>query len=152
MLSGIGLDIRFAFRTLRRAPLFTSIAVLSLALGIGANTAIFSLFNQTLLRLLPVKKPGELVVIKSPGPKRGTLSADDGGEGSFSYPIYLDLRNKNAVFDGILARFATVFSVSVRGESERAAGELVSGKYFEVLGVRPALGRAFTDDDNRTAG
>jgi putative ABC transport system permease protein len=145
-------DLRYGIRTLIKNRGFTAVAVLTLALGLGANTAIFSLTDQILLRLLPVEKPEELVVLRSPGPKSGRTWADGDSSASLSYPLYKQVRDNNNVFSGLLARFAVALSVAGEGQTERAEGELVSGNYFEVLGVRPALGRVFTDDDDRVAG
>ena len=146
-------DLRYGLRTLIKNPGFTAVAVLTLALGLGVNTAIFSLTDQILLRQLPVERPQELVILRSPGPKQGRVWSDgDNGAGSFSYPLYKELRDKNNVFAGLLARFAIPLSVAGEGQTERADGELVSGNYFDVLGVRPALGRLFTDDDDRVPG
>lgn len=145
-------DLRYAIRTLIKNPGFSVIAVLTLALGLGANTAIFSLTDQILLRLLPVENPQELVVLRSPGPKSGRTWADGDSAASLSYPIYKILRERNNVFSGLLARFPVSLSVSGEGQTERAEGELVSGNYFDVLGVRPALGRLFTDEDDRVPG
>src|SRR5271154_4011702 len=136
-------DLRYGLRTLGKNPGFTVIAVLTLALGIGANTAIFSLTDQVLLRLLPVRDPKELVVLRSPGPKSGHTSTDGDEAASFSYPLYKDLRDHNEAFSGMLARYSVPLSVSFQGNTERADGELVSGNYFEVLGVPAALGRTF---------
>jgi putative ABC transport system permease protein len=145
-------DLRYGIRTLLKNPGFTIIATLTLALGLGANTAIFSLTDQILLRLLPVEKPEELVLLRSPGPKSGRAWSDGDGAASFSYPLYKAVRDKNNVFAGLIARFAVSLSVSGEGQTERALGELVSGNYFDVLGVRPALGRVFTDDDDKVPG
>ncbi len=145
-------DLRYGARVLIRNPGFTVVAVLTLALGLGANTAIFSLTDQILLRLLPVDKPEELVVLRSPGPKNGRVWADGDGAASFTYPLYKELRDKNNVFAGLLSRFAVSLSVAGEGPTERANGELVSGNYFDVLGVRPAMGRVFTEDDDRVPG
>jgi len=145
-------DLRYGIRHLRTHPGFTLVAVMTLALGIGANTAIFSLTDQILLRLLPVQKPEELVVLRSPGPKTGHVSSDGDDAASFSYPLYKDLRDRNNVFSGLLARYAVSLSVAGEGQTERARGELVSGNYFDVLGVRAALGRVFTNDDDRLPG
>jgi len=145
-------DLRYGFRTLIKNPGFTAVAVLTLALGLGVNTAIFSLTDQILLRLLPVEKPEELVVLRTPGPKQGRIWSDGDSDTSFSYPMYKELRDKNNIFAGLLARFAVPLSVASDGQTERANGELVSGNYFAVLGVRPVLGRVFTDDDDRTPG
>jgi predicted permease len=147
-------DVRFAIRMLLKNPAFTVIAVLTLALGIGANTAIFSLTDQVLLRLLPVVRPQELVILRSPGPRPGHTSSDGNGDDVFSYPLYKDIREQNPVFSGLLARYPdSTLSVSAQGHtSERSTGELVSGNYFEVLGVGPALGRVFTSEDETAPG
>jgi len=145
-------DLRYGARILLKNPGFTLIAVLTLALGIGANTAIFSLTDQILLRLLPVERPEELVVLRSPGPKTGRVSSDGDNAASFSYPMYKALRDRNNAFSGLLARFAVSLSVAGNGQTERADGELVSGNYFEVLGVRAALGRVFNQEDDRAPG
>jgi predicted permease len=145
-------DIRYGFRTLIKNPGFAAVAVLTLALGLGANTAIFSLTDQILLRRLPVERPDELTVLRSPGPKSGHTWSDGDNAASFSYPLYKELRDRNNVFSGLLARFTVPLSVSSDGQTERANGELVSGNYFDVLGVRPALGRVFTEEDDRTIG
>ena len=146
-------DLRLALRMLMKDSGFTAIAILTLALGIGANTAVYSLTDQILLRRLPVRSPDELVVLRMPGPRTGhTWSDIDQGAQSFSYPFYRDLRDRNPVFSGLLARFGVSLSVSAQDRTERAAGELVSGNYFDVLGVRPIAGRFFTSDDDRTPG
>src|SRR5207244_6270853 len=116
-------------------------AVATLALGIGANAAIFALVDRVLLALLPVRNPKELVLLRSPGPAQGHTWSDGDGASSFSYPMYRDLRDSNTVFAGLLAEYPFDATVAARGESERAAGELVSGHHFAVLGVAPALGR-----------
>src|SRR5271163_3798592 len=100
-------DIRFGLRTLAKNPGFTIVAILTLALGIGANAAIFSLTDQVLLRLLPVERPRELVVLSSPGITHGRTWNDIEGGPSFSYPMYKDLRDHNEVFAGLLARYHT---------------------------------------------
>jgi putative ABC transport system permease protein len=145
-------DIQFGLRLLVKSPGFTAIAVITLALGIGANTAIFSLMNQILLRQLPVKNPDELVILRSPGPQSGHVSSDGDSAESFSYPMYKGLRNNNSVFSGILARYTFSASVASHGQTDRASGELVSGNYFEVLGVQPAVGRVFSQEDDRVPG
>ena len=145
-------DLRYGIRTLVKNPGFTVVAVMTLALGLGANTAIFSLTDQILLRLLPVENPKQLVVLRSPGPKQGRAWSDGDSASPFSYPLYKEVRDNNNVFSGLLARFAISLSVAGEGQTERANGELVSGNYFEVLGVRPALGRVFNPDDDRVAG
>lgn len=145
-------DIRFGLRMLAKSPGFTAIAVITLALGIGANTAIFSLMNQILLQRLPVKNPDELVILRAPGPMTGHVSSDGDSAESFSYPMYKGLRDNNSVFSGILARYNFAASVANHGQTDRASGELVSGNYFEVLGVQPAVGRVFSQDDDRVPG
>src|SRR5467141_1260957 len=145
-------DVRYGLRMLAKNPGFTAIAVLTLALGIGANTAIFSLLNQILLRQLPVKDPGELVLLRAPGLKTGHIWSDGDDSESFSYPLYKELRDNNRVFSGIFGRFEFSASIASHGMTERGSGELVTGNYFEVLGVRPALGRVFSQEDDRVPG
>ena len=145
-------DIRFGLRTLAKNPGFTLVAILTLALGIGANAAIFSLTDQVLLRFLPVERPQELVVLHSPGKSHGRTWNDIEGGHSFSYPMYKDLRDRNEVFAGLLARYHVQVSVAGQGQSQLAEGELVSGNYFQVLGVQPALGRVFSSQDETAAG
>jgi predicted permease len=141
-------DIRHALRSLAKNPAFTLIAVLTLALGIGVNTAMFSLTDQVLLRQLPVQNPQQLVVLNSPGIQNGHVSNDSSIPGSsFSYSEYKQLRDNNEVFNGLLARYAIQINVAGQGDSQMANGELVSGNYFQVLGVQPALGRILTSDD-----
>jgi predicted permease len=146
-------DTRYGLRMLIKSPGFTVIAILTLALGIGVNTAIFSLLNQVLLSRLPVRQPEQLVIVSSPGSKQGHVSSDtsDGAE-SFSYPMYKDLRDHNEIMEGFIARFSTSLSITFQGQTERTSGELVSGNYFEVLGVNPAIGRTFTSEDDITPG
>src|ERR1700722_9431124 len=145
-------DIRFGLRTLGKNPGFTIVAILTLALGIGANAAIFSLTDQVLLRLLPVERPRELVVLTSPGVNHGRVWSDIEGGPSFSYPMYKDLRDRNEVFAGLLASFHVQVNVAGHGESQLAEGVLVSGNYFQVLGVRPFLGRVLTSQDETAPG
>ena len=145
-------DIRYGLRMLAKNPGFTTIAVITLALGIGANTAIFSLMNQVLLRRLPVQNPSELVILHNPGPQTGRVSSDGDETESFSYLMYMGLRDRSANFCSMLARSSFSASIASQGQTERARGELVSGNYFEVLGVPPALGRVFTLDDDRVPG
>jgi len=145
-------DVRYGLRMLAKNPGFTCIAVLTLALGIGANTAIFSLLNQVLLRRLPVRKPSELVILKSPGPKRGHVWSDGDDSEIFSYPLYKGLAKNTAVFDGVIARYPFEASIASHGQTERGSGELVTGNYFEVLGVRPVLGRVLSPADDDVQG
>jgi predicted permease len=141
-------DIRFAVRTLRKSPVFTVVAVLSLALGIGVNTAIFTLLDQVLLRLLPVRDPQQLVALKMDGFHYG----GNWGMNALSYPMYHDFSEHNSVFSGMFCRFQYPMSVTFQGNTERVQGELVSGTYFPVLGVGAAAGRTFTPDDDRLPG
>lgn len=145
-------DIRYGLRMLGKNPGFTTIAVLTLALGIGANTAIFSLVDQILLQTLPVKNPDELVILRASGPKTGYVTTDSDDATSFSYQMYKGLRDASSVFSSVLARFRFAASIAAHGQTDRASGELVSGNYFETLGVRPAIGRLFTADDDKTPG
>ena len=145
-------DIRFGLRMLAKNPGFTAIAVLTLALGIGANTAIFSLFNQVLLRRLPVRNPEQLVILKSPGPKRGHTWSDGDASEIFSYPLYKGLAKNTRVFDGVIARFVFGASIATHGQTDMGSGELVTGNYFDVLGVRPALGRVLSPADDDVQG
>ena len=136
-------DIRYAIRTFRKSPVFVAVAVLSLALGIGANTAIFTLIDQILLRLLPVKDPQQLVLLWD----RGQHYGSNNGQNKISYPMYADFRDKNQVFSGMFCRDDVGFSLNFEGKTERIAGEIVSGSYFPVLGVGAALGRVFNENE-----
>ena len=137
-------DLRFALRSLRRSPLFTLVAVASLALGIGANTAIFTLIDQLMLRLLPVAQPEQLVMIWSTGPHMGS----NRGPRMASYPMYQDFQKKAQAFSSVFCRFGTAVSLSFSGQTERVDAELVSGNYFQSLGVRPAVGRVFSPEED----
>ena len=147
-MTNIWNDLRFALRTLRKSPVFTTVAVLSLALGIGANTAIFTLLDQILLRLLPVRDPQQLVLLSMKGFHYGS----NWGGNALSYPMYHDFSEHNSVFSGMFCRFPYAMSLSFNGRTERVSGELVSGTYFPVLGVGAALGRTFTAEEDRTPG
>ncbi|HLK19739.1 MAG TPA: ABC transporter permease [Bryobacteraceae bacterium] len=140
--------LRYTLRTLAKSPSFTLVAILSLAFGIGANTAIFTLLDQVLLRSLPVQSPQQLRVLYFTGRDEGSLSSRDDGGLYFSYPMYRDLRDRNSVFSGVLATLHCEVAASWHGQTERAIGELISGNYFDVLGVRPALGRVFQQSDD----
>jgi len=142
--------MRQAIRVLGKSPSFTLVAILSLALGIGANTAIFTLLDQVLLRSLPVRAPEQLVLLRFTGADEGSLRSRDDGQLYFSYPMYRDLRDRNTAFQGVLATFNLDIAVNARGTTERASGELVSGNYFDMLGVRPAFGRMFQQSDDLT--
>jgi len=141
-------DLRYALRTLARTPGFTAIVVLTLGLGIGANSAIFSLTDQMLLRSLPVHNPQELVTFDGPGAFQGRSF----NRATFSYPMYKDFRDKNPVLAGVIARFPTAITFTHKGQSERVNGELVTGNYFDVLGVKPALGRLLSAGDDLKPG
>jgi len=145
-------DLKHGLRMLAKSPGFTTVAILTLALGIGANTAIFSLTNQVLLSELPVRNPEHLVIVRGVGWKTGHVSSDVDDSNSFSYPEYKDIRDRVPVFSGLLARFGLALNVAANGDTERGKGELVSGNYFEVLGVNPALGRVFSPSDDAAPG
>jgi putative ABC transport system permease protein len=139
-------------RGMIRTPVFSGIAILSLALGIGANTAMFSLLDQFLLRTLPVKNPGELVLLYHPGPTQGSYSSDEAGGPSFSYPMFREMQQEQTPFTGLAAAGGLEASMAFRNSAVPGTGRLVSGNYFELLGVRPAMGRLFTPDDDRIEG
>ena len=162
-------DLQYAWRGLTRAPMFTAVALLSIALGIGANTAIFTLVDEVLLRMLPVRNPEQLVLFNG---ARNHYGSNSGGN-MLSYPMYEDFRDNFVdsatklpritqtipnpaptpkVFSGMFARRPIGMNIGVNGQTERVQGELVSGTYFEVLGVRAALGRMIGADDDRTRG
>src|SRR5918996_4482996 len=132
-------DVRYALRMLLKNPGFTLVVIFTLALGLGANAAIFSLLDRVLLQRLPVANPEQLAVLSSFDSKGG-IRLDN----SFSYPMYKDLRDQNDVFSGVIARGGTQMNVSHGEQTERVRGELVSGNFFEVLGVRPWAGRLLT--------
>ena len=138
-------DFQHALRTLRRSPGYVAVAALTLALGIGANTAIFSLLDQILLRLLPVKSPQQLVLLTM----RGHHYGSNWGGNAISHPMFRDFQAHNEVFSGMFCRFPDPVSLTFGGQSERVNAELVSGTYFSVLGVSTTLGRTFTPEDDR---
>ncbi len=160
-------DLRYAWRGLTRSPIFTLVALLSIALGIGANTAIFTLVDQVLLRQLPVREPDQLVLLTQVGPHYG----NNNGANASSLPMYEDFReafvdhtvspplprlsqpygvqSSGPVFSGLFARYPLAMNVGFNGNTERVSGELVSGTYFSVLGVGAAIGRVITVDDDR---
>ncbi len=137
-------EIRLALRGLRRSPLFAIIAILSLALGIGANTAIFTLLDQLLLRQLPVRNPDELVMLYQTGAHNGSNM----GPRMHSYPIYQDFQARAQPLAEVLCRRIISSSVSIDNHTERLQTELVSGNYFAMLGVKPALGRVFSSQED----
>src|ERR1043166_482543 len=148
-LDGLERNLRYTVRQLRRSPVFALAAVLSLALGIGATTAIFTLIDRILLRPLPppVSRPEELVLLGYDG-HPGSFNT---GSGTLSYPLYTAIRDGNPVL-AAFGRFRLSLSVSDRDRTERVDGELVTGNYFEVLGVPAALGRVFTPADDAVPG
>jgi predicted permease len=147
--------LRLAIRMLLKAPLVTTVAVLSLALGIGANTAMFSLFHELLMRPLPVRSPEGLVNLSAPAPKPGSQSCNEAGDcdAVFSYAMFRDLAEKPVpAFAGIAAHRLFPVNLSYEGQTVNGDGLMVSGRYFQVLGLEPALGRLITPDDDRTIG
>jgi predicted permease len=141
-------DLRYAFRTLLKTPAFFALAVFTLGLGISANTAIFSLFYQVLLRSLPVADPGRLVLLHAEGFQLPGSTSSDNSETVFSYALYRGLRDSAHSFQGLAARTGTPVQLEVNGQAERLGAELVTGNFFDVLGVRPAAGRLLgTSDD-----
>ncbi len=144
-------DIRFGLRQLRKTPGFTAVAVITLALGIGANTAIFTVVNALLLKMLPVREPQQLVAVGDPtqvnSRSNGTPRAD-----LFSYPLYKELRDRNSVFNGLIASASDHHIQVSTGQGgpldEKVTGRMVSGNYFTVLGLEPAAGRLISDSDD----
>jgi putative ABC transport system permease protein len=142
-------NLRFTLRQLRKSPGFALTVVLTLALGIGANAAIFTLFDQVLLRMLPVERPKELVRFEWTGGFSGAGSSFGGDlKNYFSYPMYKDLRDQNQVFTGVLAAVKTGVGLSWHNQAEDVDAELVSGNYFNLLGLKPALGRLLNAQDD----
>src|SRR5262245_42014509 len=135
-------DVRYGARMLLKKPGFTLIAILTLALGIGANTAIFSLVNKVMLRPLPVERPDQLVALNNASLNLPVIS----------YPNLRDFRDRNNVLSGMMAYRYTILGLSNNGVNERVLGYLATGNYFDLLGVKPALGRFFTADDDRAPG
>jgi predicted permease len=148
------LNLRLAFRTLFKTPFVTIVAVLSLALGIGANAAIFSLFDQMLLKPLPASDPARLVNLAAPGPNPGSQSCGQAGgcDAVFSYPMFRDLEAAHSAFSGVAGHVAFGANVAYKNETLNGDGMLVSGSYFPVLGLRPAVGRLLTPADDKTIG
>ena len=147
--------LKLAFRTLANSPFLSSIAILSLALGIGANAAIYSLFDQMVLRALPVHQPGQLVNLANPGPKYGSTSCGQAGscDAVFSYPMFRDLQEQvRSSFVGIAAHVTFGANLAYQRQTINGQGLLVSGSYFPLLGVRPALGRLLGPGDDQTIG
>jgi predicted permease len=148
-------NLKLALRTLTRSPIVTVVAVVSLALGIGANTAIFSLYDQILLRPLPVREPAQLVNLGAPGPKSGSVSCGSAGscDEVFSYPMFRDLERRQTVFTGVAAHTSFNANLGLAGQIPvNRPAMYVSGSYFPVLGLSAALGRLFTAQDDRIVG
>src|SRR5262249_24820772 len=164
-------DVKYAWRGLLRAPVFSLVALTSIALGIGANTAIFTLVHEVLLQLLPVQHPEQLVLFSGP---RNHYGSNSGGN-MLSFPMYEDLRDQFVdrggaappprltqpigsggqmprIFTGMFARRPVALNVGIDGQTERVPGELVSGTFFETLGVRAAIGRLITPEDDKVKG
>src|SRR5215510_1979109 len=135
-------DLRYGLRVLAKRPGFTLIVALTLALGIGANTAVFSLIDAFLLKLLPVRDPQQLVFVRATNPRGGIT-------GSFPYSIFEQIRDQSRSFSGVFAYDHTRVSVTVEGQPEMDWGDFVSGSYFDVLGVSAILGRTSTADDDQ---
>src|SRR5215813_4432424 len=135
-------DIRYAVRSLIKRPGFVAIAIITLALGIGANTAIFSLVNTVLLRSLPVERANQVVSV--------ALRGKDDSMSAFSYPNYKDFRDRNDVLSGLLVYRFVPLSLSRGGNNERIWGYEVSGNYFDVLGVKAIQGRMFLPEEDQT--
>ena len=145
-------ETRFILRGLIRTPLFTITAVLSLALGIGANTAMFSLIDRVLLHQLPVKDPHRLAFLYHPGPLQGSSSTDEDGGPSFSYPMFREMQRDQTAFAALAGSRGTQASLSYKNHALPGSAHLVSGNYFSVLGVESAIGRLFTEEDDRVPG
>ncbi|MEX2302370.1 MAG: ABC transporter permease [Bryobacterales bacterium] len=137
-------DAAYALRVLRKSPGFTAVAVLSLALGIGANTAIFSLINALLLKSLPVHNPAQLVQFDH-------ANLENEGMTSFPYPFYRDFRDSNTVFSDLMCVSFANTGLRLDGGIERLRGEMVSGNFFQALGVQPHLGRLLVPEDDSAA-
>jgi predicted permease len=148
------MNFKLALRTLSKAPSVTIIAAISLALGIGSTTAIFSIFNQILLQPLPVAEPDRLVNLGSPGPKPGSQSCGTAGDCDvvFSYSMFRDLEKAQTVFTGIAAHVRFGANLAYHGQTTSGTGMLVSGSYFSVLGLRPAIGRLIQAGDDAAVG
>ena len=147
-----GIDLRQALRAFVKNPAFTAVVVLTLGLGIGANTAIYSLMDQVMVRLLPVKDPARLVVLDAPGTNTGHRSSHSDYISGMSHPMFQQLLARNTVFSGMLAHYTVALHLSAGGQTDNVDGDLVSGTFFDVLGLRPAAGRLFTPDDDRVPG
>ena len=147
-MNGLVHDLRYTLRQLRKSPAFTTVALIILALGIGANTAIYSVLYQVMLRSLPVKDPNRLMLLRYSGDYPGHSFARNDIHFYFSYPMYRDLRDRNSVFSGLFATAWVQVGVQSHGQSEDDNAEFVSGNYFDVLSVQPALGRLLVSSDD----
>ncbi|HVT97389.1 MAG TPA: ABC transporter permease [Acidobacteriaceae bacterium] len=144
-LERLSQDIRYGLRTLRKNPAFSLVAVATLALGIGANTAMFSLLDQIVLRLLPVQQPERLMKVTIRGNNYGNTYGAD----RISWPMFEDLRDRNQVFTDMFCRFPITVTVGYQDRAQQVMGELISGSYFPLLGVGAALGRTIAPDDDK---
>jgi len=144
MIASLWQDLRFGARMLMKQPGFTLIAVITLALGIGANTGVFSLVNTVLLRPLPIAQPERVFEV--------TPLREGADIGLTSYPVYKDFRDRNDALESLAAYRFTPMSLSRNGNNERVWGYLVSGNYFDLLGVRAVQGRMFTQEEDRAPG
>ena len=151
-VSGIGQDLKLALRLFRKSPGFAAIVVLTLALGSGANTAIFTLLDQLVLRPLPVERPDRLVLLHAPGESVGWSLSQSDTTKPVSQPVFDGLRDRTQAFQGVLAHFWTDVHLSASGQTDSVSGDMVSGGFFQVLGLRAAYGRLFTPDDDRVRG
>jgi len=141
-------DLRYAFRQLRKYPGFAAIAILMLALGIGANTAVFSVFNQVILRSLPVRNPNQLVVLsEKSAAEEGSLSSWGDRALYFSYPAYLSMRDEAHTLEGLAATAIDWVNLMAGDSADNVITEFVTGNYFNVLGIRPLLGRVIAPAD-----
>ena len=149
-------ELRFIVRSLARSPLYTLTAVLSLALGIGATTAIFSMIDQVLLQRLPVKEPGRIAFVYQTGPLSGSISTNesssDRSNPAFSYRMFRELQAQQTAFTGLAGSYSVSASAAYRNAADNTRALLVSGNYFQVLGVTAAMGRVFDDNDDRLPG
>jgi hypothetical protein len=146
--------LKLALRSLTKTPFVTAVAVLSLGLGIGANAAIFSLFDQTLIKTLPVQTPENLVNLAAPGPKPGSTSCNQAGdcEEVFSYEMFRDLEGALSGFSGVAAHRAFGANLAHSSQTTKGQGMLVSGSYFPVLGLQAAMGRLLDPGDDQNIG
>jgi macrolide transport system ATP-binding/permease protein len=143
-LEALWQDLRYGSRMLLKTPGFTAVAVFSLAIGIGANTAIFTIVDKVLIRKLPVEEPDRLVIV--------SFGSGRGGSTVFSYPDFADYRARNDVFEGLACYTPRALTLNEAGQAERIQGMLVSGNYFTALRVRPVLGRGFLPGEDKTRG